>query len=169
VGVRLRTGDWRSWPEALEDRVTPVEVTIFNAGPTPLEIRPERFRLEREGAPALQALQPRDLPLALVPWNGWPDPDLTPLGVAPGGLGMVRTAGLYDWPGLTAARPERSVLRHGPDPRPAPLGLIPAGRSADFMIYFDVPGDQLRAIAVAVELQGPQAAPLGTVRFPFSR
>jgi len=169
VSVRARVGDWRSWPERLQDRITPVEVVIQNDGPSALEIRPERFRLERQGAAALPALSPGELPRALGPVVLPRDPDLLAWGGPPGPPGLVPSLQLYDWPGLSAARPARPLTAHGPDPRPAPLGTLETSRSANFMIYFDAPADRLDAFTVVVELVGPQETPLGTLRFPFRR
>lgn len=77
-GVRLvaRPGDWQGWPENLEDRLTPVGVTVENHSGKALRLRPESFELLDPGGfrhPALTTpeLQREFAWLGSGGWYGW--------------------------------------------------------------------------------------------------
>ena len=169
VKLAVRADGWRSWPERYGHLLTPLEVRLVNDGPTPISVRLAHYTLEREGQRARPALDDVDLPRLLdqVP----PDQDLLWWAAARGSR-APRARGLYPyaWDGLgSAGDVSRPAPGHGPDPRPYPSGVLAAGQSASFMLFFDVPANKEEAFTLVVSLAAEGEVPLGVVRLSFRR
>src|SRR5512147_2195068 len=77
VRVLARAGDWQGWPENLEERLTPVGVTVENRSGKALRLRPEGFELLDPGGFRHRALATPELQRELAwlaSWYGWYGP-----------------------------------------------------------------------------------------------
>lgn len=183
-GVRawVRAGDWRGWPEDLEDRVTPVEILLENQGPAPLAIRPSLFTLRTPGGFRAQALEPVEVQrLVASVWSAH-----AAVFVHPGFYGY------YPWPGYPV-RPYRgypyawwgyepffpwgppvAVVQPVPaappsGPPPVAAGTLERAGRVSLLLIFPVPASQLAAFDVVVELVTPAGEPLGTLEVAMVR
>ncbi len=163
-GVRVvaRAGDWRGWPETLEERLTPVGVTVENRSGKALRIRPDSFELVDPGGFRHRALGVADLQrefsyLGGWRWQGWYG------GPWPGFWGWP-AYGPYpgSWGGWWYVEPT-------PPPQRAEGTLQDAGRLMTWL-FFPVPTEALPRFELVVELVDDATGKgFGAVRISFLR
>lgn len=165
-GVRVvaRAGDWRGWPETLEERLTPVGVMVENRSGKALRIRPESFELVDPGGFRYRALGTADLQrefsyLGGWRWHGWYGPWL----------------GFWDWPGWPAYEPYPGTwgawwyVEPTPPPQRAEGTLQDEGRLRAWL-FFPVPTGALPHFELVVELVDEATGRgFGAVRISFLR
>jgi hypothetical protein len=159
-GVRLivQADDWRSWPEAVQAYLTPIEVKIDNHSGKALRIRHQQYGLTLPNGRQFTALS------AAAVEGKWRM--ICDFGRCAEAQGVYP----YVWLGLRgpgAAYP--SVNFVGPDPRPVPEGTIEPGGYASVMLFFDVPADQVNAFTFWADLEDDAGVKLGTRRLAFTR
>jgi hypothetical protein len=176
AGVKawVRAGDWRGWPEDLEDRMTPVEVSLDNQGAQALDVKPSHFGLLAPNGFRYQALEPEQVQRLVA--SSWP----------------VRTSvyfhhgyyGAYPWPGFP--------VRYGhfypytwwgwypvpvlvsppappPGPPPAPQGTLERGGQVSLLLLFPVPAASLPGFELTADLVTPGGERLGTLQVALVR
>lgn len=162
-GVRVvaRAGDWRGWPENLEERLTPVGVTVENRSGRTLRVGPEGFELVDPGGFRHRALAPQELQREFAylggwGWYGWYAPwpyswGWGPYGPYPG----------Y-WGGWWYARPS---------PPPGRIeGTLPDGGRFVAWVFFPLPTPALPRFELVIEfVDDATGKPFGAVSIPFLR
>ncbi len=162
VAVRVAVGGWRGQPRDLEQRLTPVDVTVSNGSGKEIRLGPEAFKLVKAGGTALRALDQNAVTRALD--------DLAGFGTRP----APRRGETF--PGYDSPRPGTGTRPGAPVPPPGswyfsqlPSGTLAPGRQTSMLLFFDVPARTLAAAAFEVQVVDAAGAPLGVVRIPFTR
>lgn len=171
VIVHATLGGWRGEPRTLEQRLTPVDVTVQNASNRVIRIGPEAFRLRTPGGAERVLTQSE---AASVIGDLWSTADRDRFGPR---VGAVRGSAFpgYDAPGDPNAPWNRSPPGT-PVPRLAqwyeaqlPSGTLGPGSGTSMMLFFGTPKNSLATATFEVELVDEQGTALGTVRLPFAR
>lgn len=171
VVVHATIGGWRGEPRSLEQRLTPVDVTVQNTSRRVIRIGPEAFTLQtptgRQHALAQEeaAFMLRDLGERRQARYG-------------PRVGAVRgpTFPGYDTPGDPDAPVNRRGTFGAPTPQlsqwyatQSPSGTLTPGQRASMMLFFGTPTHTLASATFEVALVDEQGTPVGTVRLPFVR
>ncbi len=178
AGLKLivRAGGWRGWPADLQDRLTPIELSLQNQGGTPLRIQPALFEIDLPSGRRYSALAPGDLARVLRSYSrpedstlalnsGWNDLDR-----GAQSRGASRGYYPYAWPGLRGPAPITRETRFlGPDPRPSPEGVLEPGDQATVVLFFDVPADKVQGFIFQAQVESEAGERLGTGRVAFAR
>jgi hypothetical protein len=162
VAVLVALGGWRGQPRDLEQRLTPVDVTVRNASGRTLRLGPEAFTLA-SGKARHAVLREREVSRALA--------DL----VAPRRRPRTGTIGGPTFPGYDS--PDPDAPRSGaPVPPPGqwypsqlPSGMLESGRQTSMLLFFGVPARTLASAAIEIELVTDDGKALGAIRLPFDR
>ncbi len=162
AGVRVvaRAGDWRGWPDTLEERLTPVGVTVENHSGKALRIQPGSFQLVDPGGFRHRALGPLELQREFAylggwRWYGWSGPWFDPWGWPPYGS-FPET-----WGGWWYVQPT--------PPHQAEGTLQDGGRLLTWL-FFPVSTEALPSFELLVELVDDATGKgFGAVRIPFLR
>ncbi len=160
VRVTARAGDWRGWPDTLEERLTPVGVTVENHSGKALRINPASFELVDAGGFRHPALAPLELQREFAylggwRWYGWSGAWFDPWGWP--------SYGPYPgtWGGWWYVQPT--------PPQQAEGTLEDGGRLLTWL-FFPVPTGALPRFELLVELvDGATGKGFGEVRIPFLR
>ncbi len=167
VTVHATIGGWRGQPRTLEQRLTPVDVTVLNSSKRVIRIGPEAFTLQTPGGPQRVLTQDEAAQLAADTSPGMYRPRV-------GAVGNPTFPG-YDSPGDPTAPWNRSP-RGTPVPplsqwydSQAPGGTLSPGSQTSIMLFFGTPAHSLASATFEVELVDVQGNALGTVRLPFAR
>jgi hypothetical protein len=177
AGVRLvaTAGDWRGWPDDLEEHLTPVEVLIENRSGRSIRIRHDAFGLVDANGFRHPALDPREVRRTLLPYG--------PHAYVHFHYGFF---GAYPWPGFYFpwAYPYYPYSWWGPwgvgiwaepswgayAPRPGPEGALENGGQVSVLLFFPVPALELPGLDLVADLvDQASGAPLATIRIPFVR
>ena len=177
AGVRLMAtaGDWRGWPDDLEEHLTPVEVLVENRSGRSLRIRHDAFGLVDAHGFRHPALDPREVHRYLSPYG--------PSTYVYFHYGFF---GAYPWPGFyypwaypyypyswwgpwgvgVWAEPSRGAYA----PRPGPEGALEDGGQVSILLFFPVPALELPSLELVANLIDQASGTLlATVRIPFVR
>jgi hypothetical protein len=77
---------------------------------------------------------------------------------------------LYSWPGVLGRGPVRPPINElGPDTRASPEGVLPNGRTADVVLFFDIPADKLQRFVLDATFADTSSQRLGEARLAFAR
>jgi len=170
VIVHATIGGWRGEPRNLEQRLTPVDVTIQNASNRTIRLGPEAFTLQTPSGPR-RALDQSEAAWLLRDLGDSRQARSRPRVGAVGGP----TFPGYDLPGNPNAPWSRSP-RGSPVPQlsqwydsQSPSGALTPGAKTSIMLFFGTPTRTLASAAFEVALVDEQGVPLGTVRLPFAR
>lgn len=172
VAVRAALGGWRGRPQNLEQRLTPVDVTLHNMSGKVIRVGPEAFTLQTPQGPR-RALDQEAISSELVFLAG-PRLGAPPQGPRVGAVGGQTFPG-YDTPGNPHAPWSRS-----PPNTPVPQlsqwyesqplsGTLANGAQTSILLFFATPARTLAEATFQVELVDEEGTPLGTVRMPFAR
>lgn len=170
VAVRAAVGGWRGRPHNLEQRLTPVDVTLHNTSGRPIRIGPEAFTLRTPAGPQ-RALDQDAISNELLFLSGPAAPAQAPRVGAVGG----QTFPGYDAPGNPHAPWSRSP-RNAPVPRLSQWyemqslsGTLASGAQTSILLFFGTPACTLAEATFEIELVDEEGAALGTVQMPFAR
>jgi hypothetical protein len=170
VRVAARASGWRAWPDDLQDRLTPIELSVWNEGSAPVRIRADLYELVAPGGKRRAALSPGALSKVM---RQKARPGDAMFGANDGTVAWPGARSIpypYAWSGLRGPGPlDRGSRALGPDPRPAPDGVVQTGGHATVMLFFDVPADDLSEFTFEAKLEDAGGSDLGTVRLPFRR
>jgi hypothetical protein len=170
VTVHATIGGWRGDPKNLEQRLTPVDVTVQNASDRTIRIGPEAFTLQTPSGPRRALPQNEATSLLYDPGDRRPDRFGPRVGAVRG-----PTFPGYDSPGDPNA-PWIRAPRGAPTPQlsswyatQSPAGTLPPGTKTSMMLFYGTPTRSLATATFEVELVDAQGTALGTVRLPFAR
>lgn len=177
AGVRFsfRVGDWRGWPEDLEDQLTPVEVVVDNQSGHALRVGHRHFGLVAPNGFEYRAMSPSAVQHVVeqsysagspwyygyygaYPWPGFHQPwdyDMYPYlsWGFPGPVGF----------GWELPPPTPQV------PQTGPSGTLQSGGHVSVLIFFQVPARSLPSLELTAELVDRAGARFGSVRVPLVR
>jgi hypothetical protein len=181
AGARItaRAGGWNGWPENLQDRLTPVQVTIENRSGRALRIRPEEFGLVAPNGFRYAAMSPAEVRHAVAE-------------LAHDYYGAAWSAGFYWGPAWTWGwygppwpwyGPWFGIdvypYAYGPWPRyppssdlpqPGPQGTLHDGGQVTAQLFFPVPAQNLPQLELVANLVDDATGErFGTIRIPFLR
>lgn len=175
VRVMATAGDWRGWPDDLEERLTPVEVLVENRSGHSLRIRHDAFGLVDPNGFRHPALDPREVRRSLAaygprtyvyfhygyfgayPWPGFWFPLAYPYYP-------------YSWWGPWGAGVWTEPYRGAYAPRPGPEGALEDGGQVSVLLFFPVPALELPALELVADLVDQASGTLlATIRIPFVR
>jgi hypothetical protein len=170
VTVHAAIGGWRGRPQNLEQRLTPVDVTLHNVSGRTIRIGPEAFTLRTPSGPS-RALDQVAAAAALRDLSG---PRVGQQGPRVGAVGGPTFPG-YDAPGNPYAPWSRS-----PPGTPVPplaqwyetqslSGTLSHGAQTSILLFFGTPARTLAAATFEVELVDDEGTALGKVEMPFAR
>jgi hypothetical protein len=163
VAVLVALGGWRGQPRDLEQRLTPVDVTVRNASGRTLRLGPEAFTLAI-GEARHGVLPEREVSRALA---GLVGPRARPPPRA--GIGGPTFPG-YDSPDPNAPRSGAAVPPSGQwYASQLPSGMLESGRQTSMLLFFGVPARTLASAAIEIELVTDDGKALGAIRLPFDR
>ncbi len=171
VAVHAALGGWRGRPQDLEQRLTPVDVTLHNTSGRVIRIGPEAFTLRTPDG-ARRALDQVSMAYALAELAG----PRAAQRQAPriGAVGGPTFPG-YDAPGNPHAPWARSP-RNSPVPPTSQwyetqslAGTLENGAQTSILLFFGTPARSLASATFEVELVDDGGATLGTVQMPFAR
>ncbi len=165
VSIVARIGSWRGWPRDLEQRVTPVALTVVNHAARTVRIAPETFSLAVSGGGRYTPMNQLEVSRRIsdlagvrshrppIRWPGTPgydNPSLNPeLSPQPRNV-PVPAAG--DWQGAFEAS-----------------GTLAPGERLQTVLFFDVPGATVQAATLQVNVVYDSGAKLADVRMAFER
>jgi hypothetical protein len=159
AGVRLatRAGGWDGWPGNLEDRLTPVEVTVENRSGRTLRIRPEEFRLIAPNGFRYTAMSPADVGqavAALVRDRYGPAWSAGFYAGPPWAWGWQRWG--WPWYGFAAYPyaygPWPPYWLSGELPQPGPQGALQDGGQITVRLFFPLPARTLPRFELTADL-----------------
>ena len=177
AGVRFsfRVGDWRGWPEDLEDQLTPVEVVVDNQSGHALRVGHRHFGLVAPNGFEYRAMSPSAVQHVVeqsysagspwyygyygaYPWPGFHQPwdyDMYPYlsWGFPGPVGF----------GWELPPPTPQV------PQAGPSGTLQSGGHVSVLIFFQIPARKLPSLELTAELVDRSGARFGSVRVPLVR
>lgn len=171
VTVRAQLGGWRGRPLDLEQRLTPVDVTLHNVSGRTIRIGPEAFVLQTPSG-ARRVLDQAEIAWQLRQGEHARDHRGRPRVGAVGGA----TFPGYD----SGTNPYAPWARSPPgSPVPAasqfydmqsPAGTLLSGAKTSILLFFGTPVRSLTAATFEVDLvDDATGEQLGTVRLPFAR
>jgi hypothetical protein len=170
VTVRAMLGGWRGNPKTLEQRLTPVDVTVHNGTRSVIRLGPEAFTLETPSG-RQHVLTQDEAAFALADLGERRQPRFGPRVGAVGGPAFPG----YDAPGDPWAptnRPPAGApvpeLSKWYDAQPA-SGTLGPGQTTSVMLFFGTPARSLARATFDVKLVDDQGAELGEVKMPFAR
>lgn len=168
VAVRVALGGWRGEPRDLEQRLTPVDVTVLNASGRTLRLGPEAFTLAR-GETRHRVMREGEVSRALAELVG-PHRSAAPR------VGAVRGPTFPGHDSPDPYGPGSGAPRGAPVPPPAqwyasqlPSGMLESGRQTSVLLFFDVATRTLSQAVVEIELVAQDGQALGVIRLPFDR
>ncbi len=170
VTVHAAIGGWRGEPHTLEQKLTPVDVTVMNASNRIIRLGPEVFTLDTPGGPRRVLDQNEAAWLLRDLEESRHDRYAPRVGAAHG-----PTFPGFDSPGNPDAPWARSPpgapvpqLSQWYETQPAAGTLAPGGKTS-IMLFFGTPTRTLASATFRVDLVDDQGEPLGTVRLAFAR
>ncbi len=179
AGVRLMAtaGDWRGWPDDLEERLTPVEVLAENRSGHSLRIRHDVFGLVDANGFRHPALDPREVRRYLSPYGYGPRAYVY---FHYGFFGAYPWPGFYfpwaypyypySWWGPWGVGVWAEPYRGGPALRPGPEGALEDGGQVSVLLFFPLPALDLPAMELVADLvDQSRGTLLATLRIPFVR
>ncbi len=157
VSIVARIGSWRGWPRDLEQRVTPVALTVMNHTARTVRIAPETFSLA-VGRSRYTPMSQVEVSRAISDLAGFRSrrPPFQP----PGTPGFdpftsprnVPVPGSGDWQGAFDVS-----------------GTLSPGERLQTVLYFDTPAVSLREASLEASVVDDSGAKLADVRLPFAR
>jgi hypothetical protein len=170
VAVQAAIGSWRGEPRTLEQRLTPVDVTVLNGSNRVIRVGPEAFTLDTPNGPRRvldqneAAWQLRDLAESRHDRYG------PRVGAAHGPT----------FPGYDSGTNPNAPWARSPPGAPVPplsqwyetqseAGTLPPGGKTSIMLFFGTPAHTLASATFRVDLVDDQGTQLGTVRLAFAR
>lgn len=172
VTVRAQIGGWRGRPKDLEQRLTPVDVTLHNLSRRTVRIGPEAFALQTPSGTRRALDQPE---------VAWQLQELVgPKEYGPGSRRRVGAVGGPTFPGYDSPTNPYSPFARSPPgaPTPAasqfydmqtPAGTLPHGAKTSILLFFGAAARTLSTATFEVALVDENGTSLGTVRMPFAR
>ncbi len=168
VTVQVLIGGWRGQPRDLEQRLTPVDVTIRDLSGKALVLGPEQFTLV-SGSTRYTVLDSIGAERALRDLAGFrraPPPS-------------TGTRGTGSFPGYSGPPPTDPTIGMQPGQPVAAVGQwyapqlisgqLENGRQTSFLLFFDVPARTLGDTTFEVVLRDDKGESLGVLQIPFSR
>jgi hypothetical protein len=170
VTVHAAIGGWKGRPKDLEQRLTPVDVTVRNTSGRTLRLGPEAFTL-RTPSGANRALDQGEVAVALRDvadsYPGYRGPRV-------GAVGGPAFPG-YDTPGDPYGPGSRSPGRV-PLPPPSQVyrtqpmsGTLANGATTSILLFFGTPARTISTATFEVDLVDESGQRLGTAKMPFGR
>lgn len=170
VAVRAAIGGWRGDPRDLEQKLTPVDVTVRNGSGRPIHLGPEAFWLV-VGDRRLRVLDQGAVSRAMTELVG--SRRYGPRAPRVGAVGGPTFPG-YD--GTDPYGPRSDSPANAPVPAAGswypsqlPSGMLAAGAATSVILYFDTPGRTLRKAALEVNVLAADGERIGTIRMPYER
>jgi hypothetical protein len=172
VTARVQIGGWRGRPQDLEQRLTPVDVTLHNLSGHTVRIGPEAFVLQTPSG-TRRALDQAEVAWQLRQGSGPRDHRV--------GGPRVGAVGGPTFPGYdSGTNPYAPWARSPPgSPVPAasqfydmqsPAGTLANGAKTSILLFFGTPVRSLLSATFEIELVDDESgAQLGTLRLPFAR
>ena len=177
VRIEARADAWSGNPEALEEEVTPLLVTVRNNGSVPLRLRFDAFELVGQDGRTYAAIPPLRVDGSVVelqqPYPYFVDrfevaPYLSPFypGVSPVDGPFDYDPAYYDryYPDLARVQlPTADMMR-----RALPEGVVMPGGSVQGFVYFQDVTDAAERVQLRVDLVNASAGVvMSTVTIPF--
>jgi hypothetical protein len=170
VTVRAAVGGWHGNPKTLEQRLTPVDVTLHNASRTTIRVGPEAFTLQTPNGPQRVLTQGE----AATALRDLGERRQARYGPRIGAVGGPAFPG-YDAPGDPRSPFSRSPLG-APEPElsqwydnQSMSGTLAPGQTTSVMLFFGTPARTLGRATFEVQLVDDQGARIATVQMPFGR
>jgi hypothetical protein len=164
VSFVARVGSWRGWPRDLEQRLTPVAITVANHAGRRVRMAPDTFSLAVAGGGRYSPMSQPRVSRAVSELAG-----------SRRQRPPIRTPGTpgFDVPGDPYVSPQP---RNTPVPGPGDWqgafeasGTMSPGDRLQTVLYFDVPGASLDAATLVADVVDDSGARLGEVRLEFAR
>ncbi|HET7827214.1 MAG TPA: hypothetical protein VFK90_17890, partial [Anaeromyxobacter sp.] len=170
VTVRAMLGGWRGNPRTLEQRLTPVDVTVHNGTRSIIRLGPEAFTLETPNGPQ-RVLTQDEAAFALR--------DLTERRQARD-RPRIGAVGNPTFPGYDAPGDPHSPFARSPPGAPVPelsqwyetqpsSGTLAPGETTSIMLFFGTPARSLGRATFDVKLVDAEGTEVGEVKMPFAR
>jgi len=170
VTVRAAIGGWRGRPKDLEQRLTPIDVTLHNVSGRTIRLGPEAFTLQTPGGPR-RALDQGEAAVQLRDLTGFREARRGP---------RVGAVGGPTFPGYDSPSNPNAPWTRSPPGTPIPSasqyydtqptsGTLPNGKKTSILLYFGTPARTLSSATFEVALVDDKGESLGTVRLPFAR
>jgi hypothetical protein len=170
VTVRAMLGGWHGNPKTLEQRLTPVDVTVHNGSRSVIRLGPEAFTLDTPNGPQ-RVLTQDEAAFALRDLGEARRPRYGP---------RIGAVGGPSFPGYDSPSDPRSPLSRSPPGAPEPAlsqwydnqsmsGTLAPGQTTSVMLFFGTPARTLGRATFGVALVDEQGTQLGVVQMPFSR
>ena len=170
VTVHATIGGWRGEPKNLEQRLTPVDVTLHNASTRTIRIGPEAFTLQTPSG-ARRAIPQNEAAWLLRDMMQPVSNRFAPR------VGAVRGPA---FPGYDSPDDPNAPWARSPPGSPVPElgrwyetqspgGTLPPGGQTSMMLFYGTPTRTLASATFEVALVDAQGTEIGTVRLPFAR